>query len=101
MAGFDMGGPRASAPRRDWVSKTLAGLLMGGVLSLGASGFLVLALGSLPLPVRGQLAMWLVPPLWLGVLCSVYFFASGPRAWLWLGGASVLMIATNLGLRLL
>jgi hypothetical protein len=35
--------------------------------------------------------MWLVPPVWLGVASTVYFFASGLRAWIWLGGACVLL----------
>ncbi|WZB68131.1 hypothetical protein WJ971_12870 [Achromobacter xylosoxidans] len=40
---------------------------------------------------RSQLAMWLVPPVWLGVLSTVYFFRSGPRAWAWLGGACAVL----------
>lgn len=76
--------------QRDWVSKTLAGTLLGLALALGASGVFSQLNAAMPLPVRGQLAMWMVPPLWLGTLGLVYFFQSGLRAWLWLGGANLL-----------
>lgn len=91
---------RALVPiRRDWWSKTVAGLVCGAVLAFAGSGLLVVSLADLPLSVRGQLAMWLVPPLWLGVLSGVYFFSSGRRAWLWLGGASVLAAGLLFALR--
>lgn len=83
--------PAKPAPvQRDWVSKTLAGTLLGLALALGASGVFSQLNAAMPLPVRGQLAMWMVPPLWLGTLGLVYFFQSGLRAWLWLAGANVL-----------
>lgn len=83
--------PAKPAPvQRDWVSKTLAGTLLGLALALGASGVFSQLNAAMPLPVRGQLAMWMVPPLWLGTLGLVYFFQSGLRAWLWLGGANLL-----------
>ena len=78
--------------RPDWLSKTLAGLLLGLCLACACSGLLMVPLADMPLPVSGQLAMWLVPPVWLGVLSGVYFFSSGLRAWAWLGGASLLLL---------
>lgn len=86
--------------RRDWVSKSLAGFLLGAVLAFAASALFNALSADLPMSVRGQLAMWLVPPVWLGVLGGVYFFASGLRAWLWLGGASALLLGLLLALRL-
>ncbi|MGE0799688.1 MAG: hypothetical protein AB7G13_26095 [Lautropia sp.] len=80
------GRPRPIRP--DWVSKTLAGLLLGASLSIIAAGLLMTQLHGMPLAVSGQLAMWLVPPVWLGVLSLVYFFSSGLRAWAWLLGAN-------------
>ncbi|BCN36980.1 hypothetical protein ALDI51_02990 [Alicycliphilus denitrificans] len=74
--------------RPDWVSKTLAGLLLGLSLAFTASALLMTQLRGMPLAVSGQLAMWLVPPVWLGVLSSVYFFRNGLRAWAWLLGAN-------------
>ncbi|THF65106.1 hypothetical protein [Pseudothauera rhizosphaerae] len=76
------------AIRRDWWSKTLAGALLGLSLAFACSGLLALALAGLPMGIRGQLAMWSLPPVWLGVLSGVYFFHSGLRAWAWLGAAN-------------
>ncbi len=77
--------------RRDWLAKSLAGGLLGFSLAMGCSGLLLAACASLPPGTRAQLAMWLVTPVWLGVLSSCYFFRSGLRAWLWLGGANLLV----------
>lgn len=85
--------------RRDWVSKTLAGVLLGGLLALGASGLLSLWLQPMPLPTRGQLVMWSVAPIWLGICSGVYFFTSGLRAWLWLGATTLLIHAAWFALR--
>lgn len=86
--------PPADKPaiRTDWLSKTLAGLLLGLSLALIASGLLMVRLDGMPLPVSGQLAMWLVPPVWLLVLSLVYFFRSGLRAWAWLLAANALAL---------
>ncbi|MBC9903039.1 hypothetical protein [Achromobacter xylosoxidans] len=84
--------PVKRAPiRRDWISKSLAGALLGFALAMGASAALAALTAGIPLATRSQLAMWLVPPVWLGVASTVYFFASGLRAWIWLGGACVLL----------
>ncbi|MFT3719671.1 hypothetical protein [Pseudorhodoferax sp.] len=88
----EAGAVRPRPVRPDWVSKTLAGLLLGFSLSLVAAGLLMTQLPGMPLPVSGQLAMWLVPPVWLGVLSGVYFFSSGLRAWAWLLGANVVAL---------
>lgn len=85
--------------RRDWLSKTLAGFVLGGVLAFGCSALFAVAYAGMPLSVRGQLAMWIVPPVWLGVLCGVYFFASGTRAWMWLGIASAIVLGLLFALR--
>ncbi len=85
--------------QRDWISKTLAGLLLGAVLAFGSSGLFSLLFTEIPLSVRGQLAMWMAPTVWLGVLSGVYFFASGLRAWLWLGGASGLLLGLGFVLK--
>ncbi len=82
----------AEPARPDWLSKTLAGLLLGSSLSVIASGLLMVWLERIPLSVSGQLAMWLVPPVWLGVLSFVYFFRSGLSAWAWLLAANALAL---------
>ncbi len=94
-----MGASDKAAPRRDWTAKTLAGALLGFALAIGASALFSLLAEPMPLPMRGQLAMWMVPPVWLGVLSGVYFFGSGLRAWLWLGGATLLTCGALLALR--
>lgn len=91
-ASAETGRGRPRPIRPDWVSKTLAGLLLGFSLAVIAAGLLMTMLEGMPLPVSGQLAMWLVPPLWLGVLSFVYFFSSGLRAWAWLSGANAVML---------
>ncbi|MDD2987458.1 MAG: hypothetical protein PHI64_00730 [Zoogloea sp.] len=83
-----MADPALRPIQRDWLSKTLAGLVLGAILALACSGLFARLNTAMPLGVRGQLAMWMVPPVWLGVLGGVYFFSSGVRAWLWLGAAS-------------
>ena len=74
----------------DWISKTLAGAVLGIGVALACSGLLSLALAGLTLPVRGQLVMWVVPLIALAVWSGVYLFRSGLSAWLWLGGANLL-----------
>ena len=79
---------------KDWLGKSSAGLILGFLLALGAGGlFKVLGgVGDTFFSTKGQLAMWLVPPVWLGVLSFVYFFSSGLRAWAWLLGANALAL---------
>ncbi|RZL61347.1 MAG: hypothetical protein EOP81_17220 [Variovorax sp.] len=84
---------KAPAIQRDWFSKSLAGALLGAVLAIGVSGLFNEAARGIALDARAQLAMWLVPPVWFGVLGFVYLFRSGLRAWLWLGLACVTVFA--------
>lgn len=77
--------------RRDWLSKSLAGSLLGLTLALGCSGLLNLLLHSLPAAVRAQFVMWSVAPVWLGVLSGSFLFASGARAWRGLALANLLV----------
>lgn len=86
--------------RRDWLAKTLAGLILGLVLALAGSGLFVHFASGIGSSVRVQLAMWLVMPVWLGVLGASYFFHSGAGAWLWLGAASILVAGGLAAVRL-
>lgn len=99
-----MSAPTKTATKRpirpDWISKTLAGVLLGGLLAFGASGVLSQLLQPMPLPTLGQLVMWSVAPVWLGICSGVYFFTSGLRAWLWLGAATLLTYTAWYALRL-
>jgi hypothetical protein len=85
---------------RDWWSKTVAGTLLGFTLAIGCAGLFNGLAGGMPLTVRGQLAMWLTAPVWMGVLSGVYFFRNGKRAWAWLGGANLLVFGSLAAIRL-
>lgn len=77
--------------RRDIVSKSLAGLVLGFALALALVGlFARLGPQGLAGGNKYQLVMWMIAPIWLSVLAFVFLFRSGLRAWLWLGGASLL-----------
>lgn len=81
--------------RPDWVSKSLAGTLLGFSLAVALSGIFAWAgPGGLLAANKYQLAMWLLAPLWLGVLSFCFLFRTGLRAWLWLGGANLAAYAT-------
>ena len=49
--------------------------------------------GALDEQNKFQVAMWLVPPIWIGVMSASFMFRTGLRAWVWLGGASALGFA--------
>jgi hypothetical protein len=83
--------PIALTIRRDWLAKTLAGVLLGFTLAVGCSGLLNWLVADLPLSGRGQLIMWMIAPVWMGALAGVYFFRSGVRAWGWLAAANLLV----------
>lgn len=85
--------------RPDWLSKTLAGALLGFTLAIGCAGLFNWLASGMPLSARGQLAMWLTAPVWMGVLSGVYFFRSGQCAWAWLGGANLLVFGFLAALR--
>jgi hypothetical protein len=79
------------ALRRDWWAKSTAGALGGLGLGIALAGLLVwLTPGGPGALNKYQFAMWLVSPLWLGVLSLCFLFPSGRAAWAWLGGANAL-----------
>lgn len=93
-----MNKPAAIQP--DWLSKSLAGFVLGLALCLLASGlFAWLTPGGPCAPNKFQATMWITAPVWAGVMSSVYFFRSGAQAWRWLGGATVLAAAALLACR--
>jgi hypothetical protein len=77
--------------RAAWLSKSLAGTVLGFGLAIALSGlFAWVGPGGLAPLNKYQFNMWIVPPLWLGVLSTVFLFGSAMRAWLWLSAANVL-----------
>ncbi|WP_459908744.1 hypothetical protein [Caballeronia sp. HLA56] len=69
----------------DWISKTLAGQILGFTLGIIAGSLLIRFGPDSAVSARAQLAMWLVAPIWMGVASLCYLFRSGAQAWLWLG----------------
>lgn len=77
--------------RADWLSKSLAGSVLGFTLAIALAGlFAVAGPGGLEARNKYQFVMWLVAPIWLGVASLVFLFRSGLAACLWLGGANLL-----------
>jgi hypothetical protein len=93
--------PKQRPIQRDWASKTLAGGLLGLSLALGCSALFAGLARGLALPVRAQLAMWMVVPIWFCVLSSSYLFENGKRAWLWLGAANIVVVGFVAAARML
>ena len=75
-----------------WFGKSSAGLLLGFTLALGLSSLFALLAGvdNSYLGATGQIAMWLMAPIWSGVLAFCFLFRSGARAWGWLGLANLI-----------
>lgn len=85
-----------------WFGKTCAGVVLGFGLALALSG-LFAWLGPDGIDAGGgktQFNMWLIAPLWAGVLSFVYLFADSRRVWLWLGLANVLAFGLLWAVRL-
>ena len=78
-----------------WFGKTVAGVVLGFGLALALSGlFAWLSPGGIDAGGgKAQFNMWLMAPLWAGVLSFVYLFLDSLRAWLWLGAANALAFA--------
>ena len=78
---------------RNWFGKASAGVILGLAIAVGLSGLLVWALDveNTYFSTKGQLTMWVISPLWCGILSFCFFFTSGARAWLWLGVATALV----------
>lgn len=85
--------------RPDWLTKTLAGVILGLSLSLALTGLYSLAAAGVHLSQRAQLAMWSTWPMWVAALAGSYAFRSGARAWAWLGAANLLAWGAFLLLR--
>ena len=76
---------------RGWPGKVSAGVICGFLLALGAAGTFKFAagVGDTFFSTRGQFAMWLMAPVWAGVLSGCFLFPSGRSAWGWLGLAGL------------
>ena len=77
---------------KNWFGKASAGAVLGLALALAlACLFVVITDGETRFTSpRGMFAMWMISPVWAGVLSFCFLFRSGWRAWGWLGLANIL-----------
>ena len=87
---------------RDWFGKTSAAVILGFMLTLALTCTFVTIFtkGDAYFSPQGQIAMWLVSPIWCLILGLCFLFRSGARAWGWLAAANVLAWALYAGARL-
>ena len=86
----------------DWFGKASAALVLGFTLSIAVT-CLFLAIfspGDAYVMAQGQLAMWMVAPLWSLILSFCFFFRTSLRAWGWLTAANLLAWAVYAATRL-
>src|SRR3546814_15870064 len=68
---------------RDWFGKLSAALVLGFTLALALTcAFQTLfSRGDAYFNPQGQIAMWLMSPIWCALLSLCFFFRSPARAW--------------------
>lgn len=88
---------------RDWFGKLSAALILGfGVtLALTCIFSMLFASGDPYFSAQGQIAMWLMAPIWCALLGFCFLFRSAARAWTWLGLANLAAWALYAFLRIL
>lgn len=79
-------------------ARWLAAIVLGLPLAVGVVGLCVL-LWPGPLQVHTLPWLLLMFPLWIGAMALAFVFRSGARAWLWLGGATLLCHAAIYALK--
>ena len=74
-------------------ARALAGIVPGFLLSAGLVGIVS---WMWPGPWQSAVVAGLIAffPVWMCVIGSSFFFASGRRAWAWIGSAAVLVLAS-------
>lgn len=76
----------AGVLRLQWLSKTLAGVLLGFGLAIALAGLFHRFAPAGPSKI--QFVMWITAPLWLITLSAVYAFRDGRAAWRWFAAAN-------------
>jgi drug/metabolite transporter (DMT)-like permease len=78
-----MNRPLKPKSQQDWISKTLAGLLLGlsMAIAIGVS-ISLLSLEHVPRMLAPQLGMWCIAWVWMPAFFAAYFFRKGWHAWL-------------------
>jgi hypothetical protein len=86
---------------RDWFGKLSAALVLGFTLALALTcAFQTLfSRGDAHFSPQGQIAMWLMSPIWCALLSLCFFFRSTARAWAWLVVANLFAWALYAAIR--
>ena len=97
-----MTGDRALTSR-DWFGKVSAATVLGFTLAIAltCTFALLFSEGDGDFNAQGQIAMWLVSPIWCALLGFCFLFRSGARAWGLLALANVAAWALYAAARLL
>lgn len=87
---------------RDWFGKASAAVVAGFTLALALTCTFsaLFSSGDSYFTSQGQIAMWLVSPIWGLILSFCFLFRSGARAWAWLVAANIPAWALYIGVRL-
>ncbi|ALU41967.1 hypothetical protein [Pseudoalteromonas rubra] len=91
----------------DWLSKSLAGVIAGGLLSFSIVGLVAWfgpdgisgPLSNTQLLWKTQFNMWITAPIWLVILSMTYLFKTGRQAWIYLLLTTIMLFALQAGLR--
>lgn len=88
---------------KHWFGKVSAATSLGLTLTLALTCTFAAAFsdGDGYFTAQGQLAMWLVSPIWCMILSLCFLFRSGLRAWCWLALANLFAWALYAAVRLL
>lgn len=88
---------------RDWFGKVSAALVPGFALSLALSCTFgaLFSRGDAFFSAQGQIAMWLMAPIWSALLSLCFLFRSTARAWTWMAKANLLAWTLYAAARLL
>lgn len=76
---------------RHWFGKVSAATILGFTLALALTCTFAATFsqGDSYFTAQGQVAMWLVAPIWCAPLGFCFLFRSGARAWGWLAIANL------------
>lgn len=88
---------------RDWFGKVSAAVVPGFTLSLALTCMFeaLFSSGDAYFSAQGQIAMWLMAPVWCAFLSLCFLFRSTARAWGWLAAANLIAWALYAAIRLL
>jgi hypothetical protein len=86
---------------RGWFGKASAAAVLGFTLALALTCTFsaLFSTGDSYFTAQGQMAMWLMSPIWSLVLGFCFYFRSGLGAWSWLAAANLLAWAIYAAVR--